>query len=204
MFLLLQVGSSVLLFGQVKPLNLESTTHAAIIIDPVNPPACCDPKFVKINVSPAYGLTFNSSNSLTLSQNISISTTPVNLIKSIKAEISYFEFLPENENCLVCNQNSATFGNFNSGTAALVNGTGSGTHALLFSFTPSKPPGTIPFSFLVSLPPTVGCCNEIVRFCIRYTIAFENCSVCTRTVCYERKNSGGAVIGNPNDNSGKN
>jgi hypothetical protein len=202
-FLLLQACVSFIFIGEVQSQIMENMAAVnqatSIIIDPKNPPNCeaCNPSLVKINVSPYYSTTFYNNNSFTLGQNISISTNPSKLIKSIKAELSYFEFLPENENCLVCNKDASTYGNFNTGTAALLNGAGAGTHSLLFSFIPSKPSGSFPVQFNISMPPTVNCCDAMVRFCIRYTVAFDDCTFCNLMVCYERKMRGESLIEKP-------
>lgn len=199
-FLLLQACVSIVFIGQVHSQKMENLAAVnqppAIIVDPKNPPNCeaCNPNLVKINVSPYYSTTFYNNNSFTLSQNISINTNPSKLVKSIKAELSYFEFLPESENCLVCNNDAGTYGNFISGTAALLNGAGAGTHALMFSFIPPKPSGSFPVQFNISMPPTVNCCDATVRFCIRYTVAFDDCTFCNLMVCYERKMKGESLI----------
>lgn len=208
--LLLQVCAILFLFSQAEAQRIENRAiinqPTAIIVNPNNPPNCeaCNPDLVKINVSPYYSTTFFNNNSFTLSQNISISTTPPKLIKSLKAELSYFEFLPENENCLVCNKDANTYGNFNGGTSAFVNGSGAGTHALLFSFIPPKPSGSFPVKFNISMPPTVNCCNAVVRFCIRYTVTFEDCTSCNILVCYERKMQGDKLLEEPISNTYQN
>jgi hypothetical protein len=201
--LLLQVICSFIFIARVHSQKNENMAvinpNAAIIIDPGNPPNCeaCSPNLVKINVSPYYAISFFNNNSFTVSQNLSIITTPSKLIKSIKAELSYFEFSPENDNCLVCNKDANTYGNFNAGTIALMNGAGSGTHSLLFSFIPPKPSGSFPVQFNISMPPTVNCCDVNVRFCIRYTVAFDDCTFCNILVCYDRKMKGDSLTEQP-------
>jgi hypothetical protein len=210
LILVIQVCCCGILFAQTLPLKADNSDGGAqlnaIIVNPQNPLNCedCKPEKVKINVSPSYSISFYNNNSFTLSQNIFINTTPSKLIRSIKAELSYFEFLPENENCLVCNKDATTYGNFNSGTAALLNGAGAGTHAFLFSFLPPKPSGSFPVQFNISMPPTVNCCDVIVRFCIRYTVAFDDCTFCNVLVCYQRKMKGDLLIEQPIANNNQN
>jgi|688.fasta_scaffold259719_2 hypothetical protein len=202
-FLLLQVLGCFIFFAQGYSQKMDNMTvmaqPSAIIIGPKNPLNCeaCNPNLVKINLSPSYSINFYNNNSFTLFQNISINTTPSKLIKSIKAELNYFEFSPESENCLVCNKDATTYGNFNTGTVALMNGAGAGTHALLFSFLPAKPSGSFPVQFNISMPPTVNCCDALVRFCIRYTVGFDDCTFCNILVCYDRKMNGDLLIEKP-------
>jgi hypothetical protein len=202
-FLIIQTCISLMFFSKAQSQQIDNLAFnnlpPAIIIDPKNPPNCeaCNSNLVKINVSPNYSTSFYNNNSFALSHNISIQTNPSKLIKSIKAELGYFEFLPENENCIVCNKDATTYGNFNGGTAALLNGAGAGTHSLLFSFLPPKPSGNFPVQFNISMPPTVNCCDVMVRFCIRYTVGFDDCTFCNVMVCYERKMKGTMLIEQP-------
>jgi len=208
--LVIQVCCFGMLFAQVIPLKEGNSElpgqMKAIVIDPQNPANCeeCNPEKVKIIVSQSYSMNFYNDNSFTLAQNISILTNPTKPVKSIAASLSYFEFAPENENCMVCNKNSNAYGNFNGGTMGAKTGTGAGTHSLLFSYNPPILTGNFPVNFNISFPETVNCCVAVVRFCIRYTITFEDCTVCSRTVCYERKKPGIVLAENPNGNNPQN
>jgi len=149
----------------------------------------CDEKKVKINIQPANNVVINGNNTLTLNQSISITTTPPKLVKSIKAELVYFEFVPESEDCLPCNKDSKTFGNFDNGT-----------HSQQWSYTPPKNftnPTTVPVT--ITLPPTVKCCNATVKWCIRWVVTFDDCTVCNKLVCYETKKEG-CTKGIPDNN----
>lgn len=208
--LTMQWGMVMCLYGQTltlpKGLNPgASNERAAANINPNVPALCdaCDPKLVKINVLPAYSIQFLNDQSFSLGQSINISTSPYKLIRSIKAELSYFEYLPENENCLTCNTNSVTFGNFNSGSTANVNGSGAGTHELSFQFTPPKQPGNFPMSMVITMPPSVNCCEGVVRICIRYTVLFDDCTACSRVVCYERKKGSNVISDHSNPHNAK-
>jgi len=172
------IVSWTLIFSQVT----ENTTNNIDV--PVK--GCCDPPNVTINI-PAGTSVLNADNTITLSQNIQVNTSPVKLITSIQAELNYFEFIPGSEDCLACNKNSITFGNFIKGTISSTPAVGSGTHVMTSNFTGPKPPGTFPASLTISLPPVVKCCEGLVRWCIRYVITFDDCTVCTKVVCYEKK-----------------
>lgn len=148
---------------------------------------CCDPPKVIINIPAATSIGLNADNTVTLSQNIQVNTTPVKLITAIQAELNYFEFVPGSDDCLACNKNSVTFGNFIKGSVSSVPAVGSGTHIMTSNFSTPKSPGTFPASFTISLPPVVKCCEGLIRWCIRYVITFDDCTVCTKVVCYEKK-----------------
>ena len=151
----------------------------------------CDEKKTNINIVPTNNIVINGNNTVTLNQPITITTTPPKLIKSIKAELVYFEFVPESEDCLPCNKDSKTFGNFDNGTLAATGGTGGSTHSLQWNFSPMKIfAGGNTAAITITLPPTVGCCSATIRWCIRYVVTFEDCTVCNKLVCYEKKKEG--------------
>ena len=168
----------------------------------VEPCACdaCSDKKLNINIQPTNNITINGNNTISFNQPITITTTPPKLIKSIKAELVYFEFIPESEDCMPCNKDSKTFGNFDNGTLANTTGVGGGTHSLQWDFAPPKNfSGGNNASITITLPPTVGCCNATIRWCIRYVVVFEDCTVCNKLVCYEKKKDGCAKNNNNNN-----
>ena len=157
----------------------------------------CNEKKTNINIVPTNNIVLNANNTLTISQPITITNTPPKMVKSIKAELVYFEFVPESENCLPCNKDSKTYGNFDNGTLASITGMGGGTHALQWSFAPPKNfSGGNTAGITITLPPTVKCCDATIRWCIRYVVTFVDCTVCNKLVCYEKKKEG-CVKGNP-------
>jgi hypothetical protein len=162
----------------------------------------CDPKKTNISITPGTNIVVNANNTLTLTQPIIITTTPPKLVKSIKAELMYFEFLPESEDCMPCNKDSKTFGNLGISTLAGVVASGTGTHSLLWIFSPPKNFATANNAVItITLPPTVKCCSATVRWCIRYVVTFTDCTVCSKVVCYEKKKDGCATGStNPNNN----
>jgi len=180
-------------------LSRSNTTASVPVICDV-----CNSKNIKINILPRYSIIFNNDSSFMLFQNINVNTNPVKPIKSIRSEISYFEFFPANENCLPCNKNSGTFGNINSGNILSTIGDGADTHSMLFAFsnTTARPPSTYPVKLNISLPPLplANGCDGLLKFCIRYTITFVDCTVCSKVICYEKKIQDNDNINNTNQN----
>ena len=141
------------------------------------PPCKCNAcDSVKINVVQK-DLKFDASGNIILNTTISASPKPV---ISIKAELVYYEYKPESDDCMLCNKDSRTFGNF-----------GTGNHTQEWNFTPPKNMSNGEPAFMtITVPPTVNCCDANIRWCIRYVITFEDCTVCNKLVCYEIKKDG--------------
>jgi len=132
---------------------------------------------------------FDANGNIVLNTNISVSPK---LVKNIKAELVYYEYKPESDDCMLCNKDSKTFGNF-----------ANGTHSQEWNFSPPKNlSGGTPASMVITIPPTVKCCDAVIRWCIRYVITFDDCTVCNKLICYEKKKEGCAK-GNPNPNDQK-
>lgn len=125
-----------------------------------------------------------TNNTLAYNQNITVTTTPSKTIKSITAELIYFELVPENNLCIPCNKDAATYGHFTNGTNTLQwNG-----------------PQTV-LNINITTPQLVPCCSALFRWCIRYKIEFTDCTSCNKLVCYEKKKEGCDKI--PVDNNNK-
>ena len=141
---------------------------------------------VKIDVAQK-DLKFDNNGNLIVNTNISVSPK---LVKNIKAELVYFEYKPESDDCMLCNKDSKTFGNF-----------ANGTHSQEWNFSPPKNlSGGTPASMTITVPPTVKCCDATIRWCIRYVVTFDDCTVCNKLICYEKKKEGCAKGNlNPND-----
>ncbi|MFN0200953.1 MAG: hypothetical protein ACKVTZ_05505 [Bacteroidia bacterium] len=125
---------------------------------------------------------------------------PMQNMTQIKAELTYFSDKYKNEECMKCNKNSKTFGNFISGqlipsTGSTMNGlfipipNGQGnTHHSLYWI--KNPPNYLPtsgtFFFNISAPPlsSLSCCGDDICFVIRYTVTNEKCETCTFTKEY--------------------
>lgn len=163
-------------------------------------PSCkcdaCDPKKVGIEINPTNNVTINSNNTMSFSQPIAIATTPLKLVKNVEAQLIYFEFLPENEKCPACSSDPKDFGNMYSGVLAAAWAAGTGTHSLDWIFSPAVNfTSTQNASITITIPPTAGCCVRL-RWCIRYVFTFNDCTVCSKIVCYEKKKVG-CSNGNP-------
>jgi len=130
---------------------------------------------------------FDANGNINMNTNISVSPK---LVKNIKAELVYFEYKPESDDCMLCNKDSKTFGNF-----------GNGTHSQEWNFSPPKNlSGGTPAAITITVPPTVKCCDAVIRWCIRYVVTFDDCTVCNKLICYEKKKEGCAK-GNINPNN---
>ncbi|MBL7700979.1 MAG: hypothetical protein JNM14_01910 [Ferruginibacter sp.] len=120
-----------------------------------------------------------------ITQNLSFVTGPAK-VKSVKMDLVYFEFVPESDDCLVCTTPSAQMGNFSSGSLNNVGGSGAGTHGLSWNFSPPKDMnGGIPLQYSISYPKMVACCGAKAKWCIRYTVTYEDCITCSVVLCYE-------------------
>ncbi len=132
----------------------------------------CDEKHFTLNVPTPVQINF-TNNILSFNQAISVTTTPAKTIKTIKAELVYFEMNPENDFCLPCNRNDRTYGHFTIGTNSLQ---WNGVQQTL--------------NFNITTPQLTPCCSAFFRWCIRYKIEFTDCTTCNKLVCYEKKKEG--------------
>jgi hypothetical protein len=142
-----------------------------------------------------------TNNSINLSTTI---TAPTVNIKSFKAELISFIHLSANgtEECFSCNKDSHTFGNFSSGTFTssgwgtlsglfpVIPSGGGNTHHTLSWFSMSPPVTALAGSKIdlnISAPPfsTLDCCDDLIRFCIRYSFTNADCQTCSFVKCYQ-------------------
>ncbi|MCY7292657.1 MAG: hypothetical protein LH615_10820 [Ferruginibacter sp.] len=133
--------------------------------------ACDEKNFTLTAPSPSQ-INF-TNNTLSFTQSLNIVTNPVKLIKSITAELVYFEMIPENNMCIPCNKDAATYGHF-------VNGTNSMEWNTVQQ----------PKIFNITTPQLTPCCSAVFKWCIRYKIEFKDCTTCNKLVCYEKKKEG--------------
>jgi len=205
-------GNQLNITGTINgPVNLSNICIGAEIKDVGNAfwkaskdtcfkvgPCKCDAcDSVKIDVVQK-DIKFDANGNIMLNTNITIGPKPV---KSVKAELVYYEYKPESDDCMICNKDSKTFGNFESGNLDNTNGNGSGTHSMAWNFSPPKNlSGGTNASMVITVPPTVKCCDALIRWCIRYVVTFDDCTVCNKLICYEKKKEGCAK-GNPNPNN---
>ncbi len=145
----------------------------------------CDEKHFTLKANPPPVITYGN-NTITFNQPVSVTTTPAKTIKSIKAELVYFEMVPENDLCIPCDKDAATYGHF-------INGTNSQQW--------NGPAQTVNIS--ITTPQLTPCCSAVFRWCIRYKIEFTDCTTCNKLVCYEKKKEGcekvAGGIDNPNN-----
>jgi hypothetical protein len=132
----------------------------------------CDEKHFSLN-APAPSQIGFANNILTFGQPITVTTTPAKTIKTIKAELVYFEMVPENDYCIPCNKDAATYGHFtNSSNSLQWNGTQKSLNVD------------------ITTPQLTPCCSALFKWCIRYKIEFTDCTSCSKIICYEKKKDG--------------
>ena len=132
----------------------------------------CDEKNFTLN-APAPGSINVSGNTISFSQPVTVTATPAKTIKTIKAELVYYEMVPENDMCIPCNKDAATYGHFTNGTNSQQwNG----------------PQSNLDIN--ISTPQLTPCCSAVFKWCIRYKVEFTDCTTCNKLVCYEKKKEG--------------
>ncbi|MBK8521438.1 MAG: hypothetical protein IPL54_11420 [Chitinophagaceae bacterium] len=141
----------------------------------------CDEKNFILNAPPPGNITI-SNNTITFNQPITVTTTPAKTIKSIKAELVYYEMVPENDMCIPCNKDAATYGHFTNGINSL---DWNGPQQSL--------------NINITTPQLTPCCSAVFKWCIRYKIEFKDCTTCNKLVCYEKKKEGCEKV-NPDKN----
>jgi hypothetical protein len=132
----------------------------------------CDEKNFMLNAQPP-GNIIISNNTITFNQPITIITTPPKIIKTIKAELVYYEMVPENDMCIPCNKDAATYGHF-----------GNGTNTQEWNGPQQN------LNINITTPQLTPCCSAVFKWCIRYKIEFTDCTTCNKLVCYEKKKEG--------------
>jgi hypothetical protein len=142
----------------------------------------CDEKNFTLN-APAPGNITISNNTISYNQPITVTTTPAKTIKSVKAELVYYEMVPENDMCIPCNKDAATYGHFTNGINSL---DWNGPQQSL--------------NINITTPQLTPCCSAVFKWCIRYKIEFKDCTTCNKLVCYEKKKEGCEKV-NPDKNA---
>ena len=132
----------------------------------------CDEKNFILNAPPPGNITI-SNNTITFNQPITVTTTPAKTIKSVKAELVYFEMVPENDMCIPCNKDAATYGHFSNG---------------INSQEWNGPQQSVNIN--ITTPQLTPCCSAVFKWCIRYKIEFKDCTTCNKLVCYEKRKDG--------------
>ena len=147
----------------------------------VTPCKCeaCDEKNFSFKAPTPQSITI-SNNTIAFNQPITITTTPAKTITAIKAELVYFEMVPENDMCIPCNKDAATYGHFTNGSNSQEwNG----------------PQQTLNIN--ITTPQLTPCCSAVFKWCIRYKVEFKDCTTCNVLICYEKKKEG-CIPDNPN------
>jgi hypothetical protein len=159
------------------PIVCQPGAELDVTLPPCRCDACDEKHFTLNAPTPAPINIVN--NTIAYNQSITVTTNPVKTVKSIKAELVYFEMTPENDLCIPCNKDAATYGHFANGTNSQQwNG----------------PQQSLPIS--ITTPQMVPCCSATFKWCIRYKIEFTDCTSCNKLVCYEKKKEG-CEKGNP-------
>jgi hypothetical protein len=129
---------------------------------------------------------------------VSVSTTisaPAITIKSFKAELISFIHNGKEE-CFGCNKDAQTFGNFTGGTFGSwgsgvfpLYGTNTTHHTLTwFSATPGGTTNlagsAINLTFTAPPLSPMSCCDDEIKFCIRYSFTDKECRTCSFVKCY--------------------
>ena len=173
-------------------LKDKANRNARNEIDSLKYPQCpcsaCDD--IKISAGLSGEIKNNGNGSLGFTVNLSAGPKKV---KRIKADLVYFDMKADDENCLICNKSSNTFGNFSTAITTNTNFSGGVTagHTAQFDALGNIDISNgIPIKFSLNIPPLVSCCNATVDFCIRYIITFEDCTVCNLLDCYTYKITG--------------
>ncbi len=144
----------------------------------------CDEKNFSLKAPTPQNITI-SNNTIVFNQPVTITSTPAKTIKTIKAELVYFEMVPENDMCIPCNKDANTYGHFTNGTNSQQwNGSQSS------------------LNINITTPQLVPCCSAVFRWCIRYKVEFTDCTTCNVLVCYEKKKEGCEKV-TPNPNNDK-
>jgi hypothetical protein len=140
----------------------------------VTPCKCdaCDEKNFTLAAPPPSQIVF-ANNTISFTQGITVTTTPTKTIKSITADLVYFEMAPENDMCIPCNKDGATYGHFTNGKNTIQ---WNGTQQNL--------------NFNITTPQLTPCCSALFRWCIRYKIEFTDCTSCSKVICYDKKKEG--------------
>ena len=154
----------------VLPIYIDNGSGKQFASNVTGESDCSDRNFMLNAPYPSQIIT--TTGSISYTQPFSVVTTPPKTIKSIKADLVYFEMIPENDDCVPCNKDDRLYGHFANGTNSQ-QWTGAQSNLSIDISTPVTP-----------------CCSTMFRWCIRYRVEFTDCIVCTRVICYEMGKDG--------------
>jgi hypothetical protein len=126
--------SNICIGAEIKDVGnafWKASKDTCIDVGPCKCDACDS---VKIDVVQK-DIKFDANGNIILNTTISVSPKPV---KSVKTELVYYEYKPKSDECMLCNKDSKTFGNFDNGTLGNTTGIGGGTHSQQWDFVPPK------------------------------------------------------------------
>ena len=180
----LSMNNLVLKAEAERNTNMGLVTDNDLETDTLNC-VCHECDKIKITI-PEKAETSYAPGSITLNTPINVSPKKA---KKITADIVYYSYIPESDDCAPCNKDSKTYGNF---ISASFNASGFPANAAVpfgheATWTSNSNSGALlngQFSFNISTPQLVKCCSAKFHFCIRYTFQFEDCTVCEKVVCY--------------------
>ncbi len=139
-------------------------------------PACkcnsCDEKSFTLNAPAPDNIQYNNG-IISVNQSLTVITSPVKTVKSVKAELVYFEMIPENDLCLPCNKDPKTYGHFTNGT-----------NSTSWEGAPKN------VTLDITTPTLVPCCAALFKWCVRYKVEFTDCTSCSKIICYQKKKDG--------------
>jgi hypothetical protein len=164
--------SNICIGAEIKDVGntfWKASKDTCINVVPCRCDACDEKNFSLTTPSPS--LINFTNNILSFTQPITVGS--VKPVKSIKAELVYFEMVPENNYCIPCNKDAATYGHFANGTNSMEWNT-----------------VNVPQNFNITTPQMTPCCSAVFKWCIRYKIEFKDCTTCNKLVCYEKKKEG--------------
>jgi hypothetical protein len=172
-------------------LSLPETerNHENSLFDTI-PPSCncktCDS--IQIQLSTFVGNQQN--NNVTIDQDISVSALPSGSglpIKSISAEVIYFDIQKKDSLCYLCEKNSDHLGKFvNASLNAPAFTTKSSilSNEIVFSANSGGYLNNNTLHLEITSPSLNRCCTDTINVCIRYTIITSNCKTCSVIKCY--------------------
>jgi len=174
--------SNICIGAEIKDVGnafWKASKDTCINVVPCRCEACDEKNFIFTAPKPLISF---ANNTLSFNQSVSVITSPVKTVKSITAEMAYFEMVPESNLCIPCNKDASTYGHFTNSTNSLQwNGSQSS------------------LKINITTPQLVPCCSATFRWCIRYKIEFTDCTSCSVLVCYDKRKEG---CDNPtNDNN---
>ena len=173
-------------------LRDKANRNARNEIDSLKYPQCPCDACEEVTIKPTLSSEIKNNGNGNLTFAVNLSAAPKK-VKRIKTDLVYFEMKPDDPNCLICNQNSNTFGNFSSvsaGNPAFTGGITAGHTASFDALSDTDISNGVALNFSVSIPPLVDCCNATLNFCIRHIITFDDCTVCNVLACYPYKITG--------------